>query len=51
MPGLGTRVFIKDLLTYGLPNAIAALFSGVSVVYVFRTLRSLVWCSCEAVVD
>jgi hypothetical protein len=45
MPCIGAEVFIGDLLTYGLPNAIAALFNGVSVVYVFRTLRSLVWCS------
>ena len=42
MPGIGTKLFIRDLLTYGLPNAIAALFSGVSVGYVFKTLRSLV---------
>ena len=40
--GIGAGVLIRDLLTYGLANAIAALFSGVSVVYVFRTLRSLV---------
>jgi hypothetical protein len=51
MTGFGAGVFIQDLLTYGLPNAIAALFSGVSVVYVFRTLRSLVWCSYEVVGD
>jgi len=51
VPGLGTEAFIGNLLTYGLPNAIAALLSGVSVGYVFRTLRSLVWCSYEMVGD
>lgn len=49
--GIGAEIFIRDPLTYGFPNAIAALFSGVSVVYVFRTLRSLVWCSYEMVAD
>ena len=42
MHNIGAAVFVRCLLTYGLPNAIAALFSGVSVVYVFKTLRSLV---------
>jgi len=51
VPGLGTGVFVRGLLTYGLPNAIAALFSGVSVGNVFRTLRSLVWCSYGMVGD
>lgn len=42
MGGIDARCSFRDLLTYGLPKAIAALFSGVSVEYVFRTLRSFV---------